>query len=893
MLYAALIGREIQYVSLTQDTSEADLKQRKEVTNGRAIYIDQAPVLAAKHGRLLVLDGLEKAERNVLPTLNNLMENREMNLDDGSMLVSHNIYDAHTVDTHDNISRLNIHRVHPDFRVAALVSFTPGESVTLDPPLRSRFQGRYTPAVDIGNLLTTVSAQSRGLLDSKTFRNVIQTVGQIPFDVPVQSVHDAIRYFESYQDHIDAKSALDAHGINSNGDMIEAMSVRVPFNHDLKMYQNVPEFIGTKTIQNTRDLILAAFQNGSRAVVCVGPKGCYKSALAKETARVYGAKVELFTLYTDLTSRDMLMVRGTDIDSGDTVWRETPLAKAIRCGHWVILDGVDKLRSDVLSSIAIMIEQGWIDLPNGNRIYAHENFRCIAIAHPPDEKSWITPEIKSIFHWIDVAPLPSDELSDILKTLYPSLDNSDLSMIMHLKDLLDGAVFSGAADSTSGKESLVLTLRKMKHICRRLEQGNTGDLSKLVHNTLMTEYMPDIEKRVLEKCLERCGISKSQGNTTPFDVSLDEELLIKCHRNASNPLLVPNPTFEENPGQAQVMNDILEAHSAGEKALLISGYQGVGKNRVVDYLLSLLNCEREYLQLHRDTTVQSLMSSPSVENGRIVYHDSPLLRAAKFGRILVLDEADKAPLEVVALLKGLIEDGQLTLPDGRTLRERSDSDVNSVQIHPDFRIWTLINPSGFPFHGNDLAKEMSDVFSCHHVKVMDIESHRRILHSYGSNVSSDTIEKIITIWDELRKAHEDGIILYPFSVRESVNVVKHLNMYSKDGIEDALENVLSFDRLDTALSNQLKQIFDDHGISVFSESSFHSNNIYHAQGAVSTPKTRVSSPKHGQVDPENVPHVGGNTWAGGTGGSDTAGLGGRGGPYRIDAGHKFIKYQMK
>ena len=40
-----------------------------------------------------------------------------------------------------------------------------------------------------------------------------------------------------------------------------------------------------------------------------------------------------------------------------------------------------------------------------------------------------------------------------------------------------------------------------------------------------------------------------------------------------------------------------------------------------------------------------------------------------------------------------------------------------------------------------------------------------------------------------------------------------------------------------------------------------------------------------QVDPNNAPHVGGNTWAGGTGGRDTAGLGGKGGPYRLDAGH--------
>ena len=47
----------------------------------------------------------------------------------------------------------------------------------------------------------------------------------------------------------------------------------------------------------------------------------------------------------------------------------------------------------------------------------------------------------------------------------------------------------------------------------------------------------------------------------------------------------------------------------------------------------------------------------------------------------------------------------------------------------------------------------------------------------------------------------------------------------------------------------------------------------------------AKSPIVFQVDPNNAPHVGGNTWAGGTGGRDTAGLGGKGGPYRLDAGH--------
>lgn len=48
----------------------------------------------------------------------------------------------------------------------------------------------------------------------------------------------------------------------------------------------------------------------------------------------------------------------------------------------------------------------------------------------------------------------------------------------------------------------------------------------------------------------------------------------------------------------------------------------------------------------------------------------------------------------------------------------------------------------------------------------------------------------------------------------------------------------------------------------------------------------TEAPKHGKEDPKNEPHVGGNTWAGGTGGRDTAGLGGKGGPYRLDKGHK-------
>ena len=37
---------------------------------------------------MLLLEGIEKAERNVLPVLNNLLENREMQLEDGRFLMA-------------------------------------------------------------------------------------------------------------------------------------------------------------------------------------------------------------------------------------------------------------------------------------------------------------------------------------------------------------------------------------------------------------------------------------------------------------------------------------------------------------------------------------------------------------------------------------------------------------------------------------------------------------------------------------------------------------------------------------------------------------------------------------------------------------------------------------
>ena len=157
-----MYGRECEYVSLTSDTSEADLKARRELRKASGldvdesklsvVWFDQAVVRAATHGRTLVLEGLEKAERNVLPILNNLLENREMQLEDGRFLVSPSRFDdiQHTYDPR----KVSLVRVHQDFRVIAVgVPSPPFPGNPLDPPLRSRFQARHIGRIPVEELL--------------------------------------------------------------------------------------------------------------------------------------------------------------------------------------------------------------------------------------------------------------------------------------------------------------------------------------------------------------------------------------------------------------------------------------------------------------------------------------------------------------------------------------------------------------------------------------------------------------------------------------------------------------------------------------------------------------------------------------------------------------------
>lgn len=237
-----------------------------------------------------------------------------------------------------------------------------------------------------------------------------------------------------------------------------------------------------------------------------------------------------------------------------------------------------------------------------------------------------------------------------------------------------------------------------------------------------------------------------------------------------------------------------------------------------------------------------------------------------------------------------LSDGRKIIPHHKKGTAPRTNDPESILTHPDFRMIVLANRPGFPFLGNDFFASLGDLFSCHAIDNPSVDSEIYLLQQYGPDVPAKLLAKLVAAFAELRSMADIGQISYPYSTREVVNIVRHLQRYPTEDLSELIGNVLDFDRYSPESLEQVTEVLQKHGLAIDAYAKNELAAIRNKREIQLTLEAKsgksVSMPKHGKEDPDNQPHVGGNTWAGGSGGRDTAGLGGKGGPYRLDKGHK-------
>ena len=483
-----------------------------------------------------------------------------------------------------------------------------------------------------------------------------------------------------------------------------------------------------------------------------------------------------------------------------------------------------------------------LDNPSDSVLPIAAGFGVIALALP-GSKLWITPEHLGMFHFVAIPSASDLEVTQVLQAAVPACpDAVKHALLLTRQGLREAVADAGSAlwtdeDGAAGEPRQMLSLRMVLRAARRAAAAPDGqnlmaDAGSCVWHALMTDFMPRPERAAVRAVMARAGIEpEPAGQRSERAVSLivrepdwvskypvasvgDIEYAVKPAQNLG---LVPSTLFFDIPQHKLVLRDMMRDMKARENMLLI-GNQGVGKNKITDRLLMLLQREREYIQLHRDTTVSSLLLAPSLRDGVVVYDDSPLVKAMQHGRVLVIDEFDKAPTEVVVILKGLLEDKEIQLADGRHFT-REGYGRSTCQIHQDFIVVALANRPGFPFLGNSFFAEMGDCFACHTILNPDQQSEVALLSAYAPEVSVSLINILTSIFSELRDYVDKGKLSYPYSTRELVNIVKHLQRFPKDPIAEVLMNILGFDSFDEQLQQTLFEIFGRHGISLGTRNS--------------------------------------------------------------------------
>ncbi len=150
------------------------------------------------------------------------------------------------------------------------------------------------------------------------------------------------------------------------------------------------------------------------------------------------------------------------------------------------------------------------------------------------------------------------------------------------------------------------------------------------------------------------------------------------------------PLFDKNYKFQKVLSDIMDCFTAREN-VLITGERGCGKTTHFEQLCSRLNYPVIRVNLNAETRLSDFIGKYQIvqsENGTPItqWQDGILPTCMKKGYVLILDEIDMCPPEILSLLHPVLEENSILV-----LKEHNGE---VIRPHKEFRIFATANSIG-------------------------------------------------------------------------------------------------------------------------------------------------------------------------------------------------------
>ncbi|MFA6029217.1 MAG: AAA family ATPase, partial [Elusimicrobiota bacterium] len=197
------------------------------------------------------------------------------------------------------------------------------------------------------------------------------------------------------------------------------------------------------------------------------------------------------------------------------------------------------------------------------------------------------------------------------------------------------------------------------------------------------------------------------------------------------------------PTNKKVIYDTLKAFTLRQHVLYI-GETGGGKTYIAEMIAKLTGNELWMVSMNEYTRNKDLIARETFGEegkGRTGLTASTVLRWMQEGGVLLLDEMHK-PLEGIAVLNNVLQNGEYRLPDGRVIK------------YDKKKSWVIgtMNPVKPPYKGEPPSGELSSRFGMTlDVKYLPAEEEAALLRIFFDKVDPALIDKLVAIANDLRK----------------------------------------------------------------------------------------------------------------------------------------------
>ncbi|KAI9911746.1 hypothetical protein PsorP6_009691 [Peronosclerospora sorghi] len=394
---------------------------------------------------------------------------------------------------------------------------------------------------------------------------------------------------------------------------------------------------------------------------------------------------------------------------------EGVLVKALREGHWVLLDEINLASPDTLERIGTLLEHETCAFSLTERgdvelIRPHPNFRLFGAMNPSTDigKKDLPPSLRNRFTEIYV-----DEC----------VDRSDLQMVVHhqFKEIAGALIPETVEFYLEAKKQADLrlsdgarhkpryslrTLSQALHISRILIQRGYGTSRAMYEGfcssfctqleTNSRQYLDRLIKNTFAKTLKSKELTRSPpcpggAKKTSEYVLVSSYWVQKGEYQPPRDDSLPNPVtsrrnFVLTKSVEENLRHVSRASLIGKYPVLLQGPTSAGKTSLIQYLAARVGQKCVRINNHEHTDIQEYLGSyVSDSNGKLAFKEGVLVEAMRKGWWIILDELNLAPSEVLEALNRLLDDNrELFLPETQ----------ETIKPHPKFMLFATQNPPG-------------------------------------------------------------------------------------------------------------------------------------------------------------------------------------------------------